>query len=123
MDLVFQTAGDGYWSNRQARVRILAIDVPYLENTDTDFAELVVGFNVDDWDTQQDGLIYTDTRFLADLRQHFVDNGFSREAVDDIDYSEQGMQGDDYVSLDVGEVFLREWRLLHEIYSPYLGAV
>jgi hypothetical protein len=26
------------------------------------------------------------------------------------------------VSLDVGEVFLREWRLMHEIYSPYIGS-
>ena len=27
----------------------------------------------------------------------------------DVDYSEQGMQGDDYVSCDVGEEFLKAW--------------
>ncbi len=122
METVFQTVGDGYWSNRQADVRIVSIDVPYLDSTETEFAELVVVFDVQDWNCEQHGLIYTDSQFLTDLRQHFVDNGFSQSAVNDIDYSEQGMQGDDYVSLDVGEVFLREWRLMHEIYSPYIGS-
>ena len=122
METVFQTVGDGYWSNRQADVRIVSIDVPYLDSTETEFAELVVFFDVQDWNCEQHGLIYTDSQFLTDLRQHFVDNGFSQRAVNDIDYSEQGMQGDDYVSLDVGEVFLREWRLMHEIYSPYIGS-
>jgi hypothetical protein len=27
----------------------------------------------------------------------------------DVGYSEQGMQGDDYVSLDVGESFIASW--------------
>jgi hypothetical protein len=34
--------------------------------------------------------------------------GFTRRACDDITYSEQGMQGYNYVSMDVGEDFLRE---------------
>lgn len=122
-NLYFGTAGDGYWSDRKTQVSIVGIDVPDSEDAETEFAELVVRFDIRDWDTQQHGLIYTDSKFLADLRQHFADNGFSQTAVNDIDYSEQGMQGDDYVSLDVGEPFLREWRLLHEIYSPCLGAV
>lgn len=122
METVFQTIGDGYWSDRQASVRIISIDVPYLDNTETEFAELVVVFNTQDWDNQQHGLIYTDSRFLSDLREYLMNNGFSQNAVNDIDYSEQGMQGDDYVSLDAGELFLREWRLLNEIYSPYIGS-
>ncbi len=122
-DLVFQTAGDGYWSSRQARVRILGIDIPYLDESETDFAEMVVSFDLQDWDPEKDGLIYTDSRFIADLRNYFIENGFSQEAVEALDYSEQGMQGEDYVSLDANGEFLRQWRLFNEIYSPYIGAV
>jgi hypothetical protein len=31
-------------------------------------------------------------------------------AGDDVDYSEQGMQGDNYVSFDVGAKFLKSWK-------------
>jgi hypothetical protein len=34
--------------------------------------------------------------------------GFTRNAVNDINYSEQGMQGYNFVSMDVGPEFLRE---------------
>jgi hypothetical protein len=34
--------------------------------------------------------------------------GFSKEAVLEVQYSEHGMQGKDYVSLDVGEKFIFE---------------
>lgn len=123
MKTVFKTAGDGYWSNRKTQVSIVGISVFQSEDAENEFAELMVSFDIRDWDTQQHGLIYSDSQFLADLRQHFVDNGFSQDAANDVDYSEQGMQGDDYVSLDVGETFLREWRLLHEIYTPSIGTI
>jgi len=122
-DLVFCTAGDGYWSSRRAKVRIVGIDIPYLDESETDFAEMVVKFDLRDWNTDQDGLIYTDSRFIDDLRNYFIEHGFSRVAVAALDYSEQGMQGDDYVSLDASGEFLRQWRLFKEIYSPYIGAV
>lgn len=121
-NLYFKTAGDGYWSNRQTEVNILNIDIPYIDSTEGTFGELVVTFDVDDWNIDTDGLIYTDSQFLADLRQHLINEGFSKEAVMALDYSEQGMQGEDYVSLDAGEEFLRQWRIFKEIYSPYIGA-
>lgn len=121
-NLYFGTAGDGYWSNRKTQVNIFSIDVPYIDSTYDTFGELVVKFDLRDWNNDQHGLIYTDSQFLADLRQHLMDEGFSREAVAAIDYSEQGMQGQDYVSFDAGEEFLRQWRIFQEIYSPYIGA-
>jgi hypothetical protein len=33
----------------------------------------------------------------------------------DVGYSEQGMQGDDYVSCDVGAEFIASWQALHEL--------
>jgi hypothetical protein len=51
------------------------------------------------------GLIYTDSLFKQDLMQFVAEQGL----VVDLCYSEQGMQGDNYVSLDVGKEFLDSW--------------
>ncbi len=55
-----------------------------------------------------DGLIYTDKIWINEFRALMRSLGFTRNAVNDISYSEQGMQGEDFVSMDVGEDFLRE---------------
>ena len=55
-------------------------------------------FNTDTWNVDTDGLIYTDPAFLESVRVAFGTN--------DINYSEQGMQGTDFVSFDVGSEFL-----------------
>jgi hypothetical protein len=39
--------------------------------------------------------------------------GFSVQALADIDYSEAGMQGDNFVSMDVGGDFIRECEALY----------
>jgi hypothetical protein len=61
------------------------------------------------WDAK-DGLIYTDPQWLMELRQYLREDGFSEEAVLALDYSEQGMQGDDYVSLDTKRDFIKAWQ-------------
>jgi hypothetical protein len=101
----FETAGDGYWSNVAKTVTTTEISVPYV-NDEVDFGELRVYFDTQSWDVNEDGLIYTDSLFLAMLRERLAECGFDAT---DVTYSEQGMQGDDYVSLDVGEKFLRTW--------------
>jgi hypothetical protein len=74
-------------------------------NDELDFGELRVYFNTDTWNVYTDGLIYTDSLFKIDLMQFVTEHGL----VVDLCYSEQGMQGDDYVSLDVGKDFLDSW--------------
>lgn len=91
------TSGTGLWSSQVKTVEITAFSVPYL-NEGADFGELRVYFNINDWNTDTDGLIYTDPAFLEKIREVFGTN--------DITYSEQGMQGDDFVSFDVGAEFL-----------------
>lgn len=103
--VLISTAGDGYWSNRAAAVEITDMRVSYV-NDEVDFGELRVYFDTASWDVNVDGLIYTDGDFLFEL-QLFLDQHGLRGA--DVDYSEQGMQGDDYVSLDVGAKFLASW--------------
>lgn len=102
--VIFTTSGDGYWSEAVKNVRITDMQLGYV-NEEGDFGELRVYFNTDDWDVNTDGLIYTDAGFYADLQQFIKQHGL----VVDLCYSEQGMQGDDYVSLDVGKEFLDSW--------------
>lgn len=71
-----------------------------------DYGELRVYFDISSWDLKSNGLIYTDKGFLEDLKRHFISFGFTPKAVSRITYSEQGMQGDDYVSLDVDSTFI-----------------
>ena len=101
----FETAGNGYWSNVSKEVDIEDMRVSYC-NEDKDFGELCVYFDTSDWDVNKDGLIYTDKLFLEQLRDFLEEQGL---AGFDVSYSEQGMQGDDYVSLDIGAVFIASW--------------
>jgi hypothetical protein len=103
-DVVLHTAGDGYWSTVAKAVRIVDIKITYV-NEDRDFGELCVYFNTEDWDVETDGLIYTDSAFLEELKDYLI----TQELGDDFSYSEQGMQGDDYVSLDCYEGFIKNW--------------
>ena len=104
------TNGSGYWSNIAKAVDVTALDLQYISN-DKDFGELCVHFAVDDfpsncWDVNTMGLIYTDKLFKRELREYLVSLGFTQAEADDVNYSEQGMQGDNYVSCDVGAVFI-----------------
>jgi hypothetical protein len=102
--VLFSTAGDGYWSNVQKTVEITDMQLGYVSD-EGDFGELRVYFNTDTWDVNKDGLIYTDSLFKEELMHFVKEHGL----VVDLCYSEQGMQGDDYVSLDVGKDFLDSW--------------
>ena len=99
------TGGDGYWSNTAKDVDVTMLDLQYISN-DKDFGELCVHFTTDSWDVNTDGLVYTDTQFLYELRVYLQTIGFTEAEALDVQYSEQGMQGDNYVSLDVGGVFI-----------------
>jgi hypothetical protein len=102
---ILNTNGRGYWSNKARAVSVTKLSMPYV-NDEGDFGELRVYFNTDTWDTDTDGLIYTDKQFMTELRSALTVAGFNAR---DIGYSEQGMQGDNYVSLDVDEGFINSW--------------
>jgi len=104
IDTILNTDGHGLWSNVARPVHVTAINVHKAN------CELRVYFNTDTWDVEEVGLIYTDILWQRELRAHLVALGFSCEAVAGVGYSEQGMQGDDYVSLDVTPLFVDEWK-------------
>lgn len=105
------TDGKGFWSSEKKTVKTTGIDVPYISNDGT-LGELCVYFDTATWDTSKDGLIYTDQTFLSQLKDELALAGFDPI---DVSYSEQGMQGNNYVSLDVGEHFLNSFKDLVEV--------
>jgi hypothetical protein len=102
--VILNTSGDGYWSNVAKAVEVTGLEMGYVSE-DRDFGELRVYFNTDTWNVDTDGLIYTDGQFYVELQEYIKQQGL----VVDLCYSEQGMQGDDYVSLDVGADFIASW--------------
>ena len=99
------TNGNGYWSNKRKAVDIEKLDLQYC-TAEKDFGELCVYFTSASWDTAVDGLIYTDKLFRAELRAYLQTLGFTEAEANDVNYSEQGMQTDEYVSCDVGAKFI-----------------
>jgi hypothetical protein len=99
------TNGRGYWSRKRTAVDITKLDLQYITN-ERDFGELCVYFAQHSWHTPTDGLIYTDKQFMTELRTYLQTIGFSEAEANDVNYSEQGMQTDEYVSCDVGAAFI-----------------
>ena len=102
VNATLNTNGKGYWSRTAKPVAITGLQLAYT-NDELDFGELRVYFNTNTWDTSKHGLIYTDKQFMTELKELLTSLGFDAS---DVDYSEQGMQGDKYVSCDVGECFI-----------------
>jgi hypothetical protein len=96
------TGGGGYWSNTKTAVEVTRLQLAYT-NDELDFGELRVYFNIETWDADVLGLIYTDAQFMTELKELLTTMGFDAS---DVSYSEQGMQGLNYVSCDVGECFI-----------------
>lgn len=95
------TSGDGLWSDVQKTVILNRMEV---DQHSPSFGELRVYFDTNSWNVDRDGLIYTDKAFLEGIKDLLNNKGYDTSK---IDYSEQGMQGNDYVSFDVGESFLQ----------------
>ena len=110
-NITLNTDGKGLWSRQSKPVTVTGIDciITKMEDEDRLFGELMVRFDTVSWNTDKDGLIYTDDLFLQELHTFLKSQGFTVEASDDVSYSEQGMQGDEYVSLDAGSEFCEEW--------------
>lgn len=102
------TDGNGLWSSAAKSVRIVSLKADFTVDEDDEerkWGELRVYFD-DSWNVYEDGLIYTDRRFERELKEFLTMMGY---AGNDVSYSEQGMQGDDYVSCDIGSEFIDSW--------------
>jgi hypothetical protein len=105
-----KTCGNGFWSAEKREVKINKLGLAYVHYYESDFfGELRAYFTKRDWNVEKHGLIYTDDMWLKDFRSELKRVGFSESAIKTVNYSEQGMQGDNYVSLDVRDKFVREF--------------
>lgn len=108
--IVASTNGKGLWSEdvRTTRVKRIEFILQWAGNLYSN-AEYCLEFEVRgyftrrDWDTERYGLIYTDTGWIKEFREKFNKLKCVRGIVApmSVDYTEQGMQGDNYVSMDL----------------------
>jgi len=117
-DIIASTDGKGLWTEEVRTVRIIELKVGYLsthyypeEPVHGELRAFFVpdGFNPLEWNIHAFGLIYTDKKWIREFKQALRDMGFTVRAVRDVGYSEQGMQGDNYVSMDFGPEFYKSW--------------
>jgi hypothetical protein len=107
-----QTRGNGYWSTVDKFVTINRIQLSYVDE-DRNFGELRAYFDPKEWNVDNDGLIYSDMGWKSSFLKCLRTIGFSTDAVLHVSFSEQGMQGRDYVSMDVFEDFIQECDALY----------
>ena len=105
VNATLNTNGTGYWSRTAKPVAITGLQLAYI-NDELSFGELRVRFTAASWDVNKLGLIYTDKQFMTELKALLTSMGFDSS---DVSYSEQGMQGNTYVSCDVGELFINTY--------------
>jgi hypothetical protein len=112
------TNGKGHWSEEQRLVNITRLEIGYssLEYYPEEpfHGELRAyfephGYTIGSWNVAGHGLIYTDKLWLREFKAGLRDTGLSIKATQNVGYSEQGMQGNDYVSMDVGPTFYKSW--------------
>jgi hypothetical protein len=106
VDFTVRTGGNGYWSNRVADVRITSIDLSYMDE-DQSFGSVNAVFDTDTWNVKTDGLVYTDKTFMEAFRAKLTEMGL---AADDLSYSEQGMQDEDFINFDAGAEFMASFK-------------
>ena len=103
--VTLHTDGNGLWSSCATAVNVVGMNTHIQwEDDEPDFGELRVYFDTKSWNVDKLGLIYTDCLFEKELNEFLASHGLPEAS-----YSEQGMQGDDYVSLDVDETFCYAW--------------
>jgi hypothetical protein len=101
---VLHTDGNGFWSNESRPVSLDGMELHHKPHAR--YGELRVFFKKETWNTSVHGLIYTDPLFLTELKEYLNRAGY---ATTRLTYSEQGMQGDNYVSCDVDNQFIESW--------------
>ncbi len=117
------TNGKGHWTEEERMVLITELRIGYSSLVyypeDPFNGELRAyfephGFTHGSWNVAGHGLIYTDKLWMKEFKKGLRALGFGIKAVQNVHYSEQGMQSDNYVSMDIGPVFYASWKRLQK---------
>jgi hypothetical protein len=123
VEIKANTNGKGHWSEEQRLVIINKLGIGYSSLVyypeEPFHGELRAyfepsGFTHGSWNVAGYGLIYTDRQWMKEFKAGLRELGLSIKAVQNVSYSEQGMQGNDYVSMDVGPAFYTSWQRLQK---------
>ena len=91
------TNGSSLWSSDKKKVKVYKL---YPSTVWDGYVTFEASFLKKDWNVNKLGLIYTDKLWIKEFRNNLVKLGVPRGIANTIDYTEQGMQGDNYVSLE-----------------------
>jgi hypothetical protein len=118
VSFVCHTDGRGYWSKSKKKIVHNKLRLWY--DSGENHGSLNVFFNKEYWDIENHGLIYTDDNWLKEFKAELKRIGFKKFKAD---FSEQGLQGDNYVDLDVDKSFAKEYfNLLYTKKELQLGS-
>ena len=136
------TSGDGLWSSAVRAVKVKNFGIWFsTDGDDGDAGDFYVTYdgsgkdgtwndganlenngtllNVIKDEAASDGLIYTDTGFIESVREVMKGLGeFDDSVIDDIGYSEQGMQEDGRVSFDAYDLVVALRAKVAAVYIP-----
>lgn len=94
------------WSGDVTGTLKFKVTEPSVGPSGTEYEGFAEGrFYLDDWNNEF-GMIYTDQEFVNQLQNSLTGLGFTNSQ--DIDYSEAGMQGENYVSMDASYELTQE---------------
>lgn len=107
---VGHTNGKGLWS-KEVKTIPFTLELPgrvycWWDEDFKVYGHAHANFSTRKWDTWKHGLIYTDKQFIKDVQKTLKEFGVKN--YNDIHYSEQGMQGDNYVDMDIGDKLIKE---------------
>jgi len=91
-NIKIKTSGTGLWSDIMKEVKLTKLSID--NEKDLKCQEIKIFFDTKTWNINIDGLIYTDYIFLNNLIKKL-----SIYDIENLDYSEQGAQGYDYIHL------------------------
>lgn len=105
------TGGDGLWSNCVKLVKITKLSLTKYTYDGKTWGSLNAYFDPESWNVETDGLVYTDKLFLNDFVEELSERTslLNGTAYFDLDYSERGMQGADFINFDVDDAFCKAW--------------
>jgi len=98
-----KTSGKGYWSKNIKDVKISKIEWDDFKKGRDQLVKIY--FTKKTWNINEDGLIYTDYEFLQALKNELITN-YSGDKYPDwnkLNYTEQGVQGANYISCILGK--------------------
>lgn len=104
VSMTIATDGSGFWSSWAKNVKVTGLDLAFTDDSKS-YGELRVYFDAKSWNINRHGLIYSDFAFIQKLKARLANMNLGT----DVSYSEQGMQGRDYVSLDAGPEFIKSF--------------